>query len=147
MTKVKIRSSKCSQRQSWMTVSNLEIDTNKHVKLNFAFANHREEDEIYPLTTIEIAEAQHKDQELKAYYKKNAIIPKKNVCLQLVEDTKVLCKNGELIIPASLQHMVPPLPLTPWSLTYQRDIEICDVLERYAYYHPKIRQILQILPG
>ncbi len=27
---------------------------------------------------------------------------KKDMCLQLVEDTKVLCKNGKLIIPASL---------------------------------------------
>jgi hypothetical protein len=48
-----------------MTVSkhwcNLEIDTDKHDNLNFAFANHGEEDEIYPLTTVEIAEAQHKD--------------------------------------------------------------------------------------
>jgi hypothetical protein len=26
------------------------------------------------------------------------------MCLQLIEDTKVLCKNGKLIIPASLQH-------------------------------------------
>jgi hypothetical protein len=66
------------------------------------FANHREEDEIYPLTTIEIAEAQHKDQESKAYYKKNAIMPKNDICLQLVEDTTVLCNNGKLIIPASL---------------------------------------------
>jgi hypothetical protein len=34
-----------------MTVSkhwcNLEIDTNKHKDINFAFANHGEEDEIY----------------------------------------------------------------------------------------------------
>jgi hypothetical protein len=64
MTKVRRRSSKRSQRQSWMTVSkhwcNLEI-------LNFAFANHGEEDEIYPLTTIEIAEALCKDRELKVY--------------------------------------------------------------------------------
>ncbi len=71
-----VRSSKRSQRQSWMTVSkhwcNLEIDTNKHEDLSFAFVNHKEEDEIYPLTTIEIAEAQHKDQLLKVYYKKNA---------------------------------------------------------------------------
>ncbi len=91
-----------------MTVSkhwcNLEIDTNKHKDLNFVFANHREEDEIYPLTTIEIAEAQCKDQELKVYYKRNAMMPKKDVCFQLVEDTKVLCKNGKLIIPASPQH-------------------------------------------
>jgi hypothetical protein len=52
------------------------MDTDKHKDLNFAFANHREEDEIYPITTIEIAEAQRKDQELKAYFKKNAIMPK-----------------------------------------------------------------------
>jgi hypothetical protein len=31
-------------------------------------------------------------------------MPKKDICLQLIEDTKVLCKNGKLIIPASLQH-------------------------------------------
>jgi hypothetical protein len=85
LTKVKRRSFKSSQRQSWMTVSkhwcNLGIDTNKLEDLNFAFANHGEEDEIYPLTTIEIAETQHKDQELKVYYKKNARIPKKDMCL------------------------------------------------------------------
>jgi hypothetical protein len=73
MTKVKKRSSKSSQRQSWMTVSKhwciLETDTNKPKDLNFAFAIHGEEDEIYPLITIEIAEAQQKDQELKAYFK------------------------------------------------------------------------------
>jgi hypothetical protein len=55
-----------------------------------------------PLTTIEIAEGQHKDQELKVYYKKNAIMPKKDICLQLVEDTEVLCRNSKLIIPVSL---------------------------------------------
>jgi hypothetical protein len=73
LTKVKRRSSKHSQRQSWMTVSkhwcNLEIDTNKPKDLNFPFANHGVVEEIYPLTTIEIAEAQRKDQELKVYYK------------------------------------------------------------------------------
>jgi hypothetical protein len=75
MTKVKKRSSKRSQRQSWMTVlkhwCNLEKDTGKHEDLNFTFANHGEEDEIYPLTTIEIAEAQCMDQELKIHYKCN----------------------------------------------------------------------------
>ena len=49
------------QRQSWMTVSknwcNLEIDTDKLEDLNLAFANHGEEDEIYPLTTIVVTEA------------------------------------------------------------------------------------------
>jgi hypothetical protein len=89
-----------------MTVSNhwcnLGIDTNKLEDSNFAFANHGEVEEIYPLTTIEIAEAQCKDRELKVYYKKNARMPKKDMCLQLIEDTKVLCKNGKLVIPTSL---------------------------------------------
>jgi hypothetical protein len=31
-------------------------------------------------------------------------MPKKDICLQLVEDTKVLCKNGKSIIPVSLRH-------------------------------------------
>jgi hypothetical protein len=81
-----------------MTVSNhwcnLEIDTHKPEDLNFMFANHGEEEEIHPLTTIEMAEAQRKDQELKVYYKKNTGMPKKDKCLQLLEDTKVLCKSG-----------------------------------------------------
>ncbi len=68
-----------------MTVSkhwwNLEIDTNKPEDLNFAFANHGEEDEIYPLTTTQIAEAQRNDQELKVNYKKNARMTKEDMCL------------------------------------------------------------------
>jgi hypothetical protein len=83
---------------------NLEIDTNKCEDLNFVFANHGEEDEIYPSTTIEITEAQCEDQELKVYFKKNAPKPKKDVHLQLIEDAQVLCKNGKLIIPTSLRH-------------------------------------------
>ncbi len=105
----KIRNSKRRQRQNWMTVLkhwyNVEKDTNKHDDLYSVFANHGEEDEIYPLTTIEIAEAQCKDKEIKVYFKKNAPKPKKDVYLQLVEDTKVLCKNDKLIIPTSLRHM------------------------------------------
>ncbi len=66
------------------------------------FASHGEEEEIYPLTTKEIAEAQPKEQELKIYYKKNARIPKKDMCLQLLEDTTVLYKKGKHVIPASL---------------------------------------------
>jgi hypothetical protein len=40
------------------------------------FARHKEEEKIYPLTTIEIAEAQRKDQQLKVYFKKNTKMPK-----------------------------------------------------------------------
>jgi hypothetical protein len=102
----KVRSFQSSQRQNWMTVSkhwcNLNIDTHKPKDLNFAFANHGEEEEIYPLTTIEIAQAQHKNRELKVYYKKNARMPKEDMCFQFIENTKVLCKKGKLMIPASL---------------------------------------------
>jgi hypothetical protein len=105
---MKVRNSKRHQKQNWMRVSKnwceLDIDmdkldlyTNKHDDWNLVFAHHEEEDEMYPLTTIEIAEAQCKDQELKVYFKKNAKNPQKDICFHLVEDTKVLCNNGKLI--------------------------------------------------
>ncbi len=68
------------------------------------FAHHKEEEEVYPLTLTEIADAQHKDQELKAYFKKNATMPQKDIGLHLIEDTKVLCKNGKVMIQTSLWH-------------------------------------------
>jgi hypothetical protein len=108
MTKVK--NSNSHQRQNWMTVSknwcklDIDLNTDKHEDWNLVFANHEEEDKMYPLTTIEIAEAQRKDQELKVYFKKNTKMPQKDICFQLVEDPKVLCKNGKVIIPASLRH-------------------------------------------
>ncbi len=90
-----------SQRQCWMMVSKnwckLEIDsdnldsyTNKHDDWNLGFAHHEEEDKVYPLTLTEIADAQCKDQELKVYFKKNAIMPQKDIGLHLIENTKVL---------------------------------------------------------
>jgi hypothetical protein len=54
-----------------MAVSNnwcnldIYINSDKHKDLNFVCANHGEEGKIYPITTIEIAEAQRKDQESK----------------------------------------------------------------------------------
>ena len=64
MTKVK-GNSRSVQRQNWLAVSkhwrNVETDnTTKHEDLNLVFATHGEEDEIYPLMIIEIAEAQRK---------------------------------------------------------------------------------------
>jgi hypothetical protein len=108
MTKVK-GNSRSAQRQNWLAVSKhwceLETDdTTKHEDWNLVFANHGEEDKIYPLTTIEIAKAQKKDQHLKIYYKRNAKTPEKGMSFQLIENTKVLCKDNKLIIPASLQH-------------------------------------------
>ena len=61
------------------------------------FANQDDEDAIYPLTTREIAEAQ------KPYPDFNATADKHDYTTQLVENTKVLCKTGKMIIPKSLQ--------------------------------------------
>ncbi len=83
---------------------NLDSYTDKHDDWNLVFAHHKEEEEVYPLTLTEIADAQHKDHELKAYFKINAIaiMPQKDMGIQLIEDTKVLCKNGKVMIPTSL---------------------------------------------
>jgi hypothetical protein len=102
-----------SQRQCWMMVSkkwckldidsdNLDSYTNKHDDWNLVFAHHKEEEKVYPLTLTEIADSQRKDQELKAYSKKNAIMQQKDIGLHLIEDIKVLCKNGKVMIPTSL---------------------------------------------
>jgi hypothetical protein len=103
----KVTNRKSLQKQSWMTVSknwceldidsdNLDSYTNKHDDWNLVFAHHEEEDEIYPLTLTEIANAHCKEQELKVYFKKNAKMPQKDIGLHLIEDTKVLCKNGKV---------------------------------------------------
>ena len=59
-----------------MTVSkhwcSLDDTTGHEDQMNLVFANHGKEEEIYPLTTIEIAEAQKKDQKLKTYFKNDA---------------------------------------------------------------------------
>ncbi len=102
---MKVRN-KSHQRQCWMTVlkkwceldidsDNLNSYTNKHDDWNLMFAHHEEEEEVYPLTLTEIADAQCKDRELKAYFKKSAIMPQKNMGIKLIEDTKVLCKKWE----------------------------------------------------
>ena len=61
--------------------------------MNNVFANHSEDEEIYPLTVKEIAEAQGLDKAtaLKEKYEKT-----------LIGNTSVFCKNGKLVIPRSL---------------------------------------------
>jgi hypothetical protein len=97
MTKVK-GNSRSVQRQNWLAVlkhwCNVETDdTNKHEDWNLVFANHGEEDEMYPLAIIEIAKAHNRDQNLKIYYKQNAKTPEKGMSFQLIENTNVLCKD------------------------------------------------------
>ncbi len=68
------------------------------------FATHEEEDEICPLTIIEIAKAQKERSNQKIYYKQNAKTPEKGMSFQLIENTKVLYQEDRIVIPASLQH-------------------------------------------
>ncbi len=77
---------------------NLDSYTYKHDDWNFLFAHHKKEDKIYTLTLTEIADAQRKDQELNVCFRKNAKMPQKDIGLHLIEDAKVLCTNGKIII-------------------------------------------------
>eukprot|EP00804_Cyclotella_cryptica_P029541 CCRYP_020580-RA/>CCRYP_020580-RA protein AED:0.43 eAED:0.43 QI:0/-1/0/1/-1/1/1/0/101 len=66
---------------------------NTEESMNQVFTNQNEEDSIYPLTTREIAEAQQEDESLQD----------KGYTSQLVENTNVLCKDGKMVIPKSIQ--------------------------------------------
>ena len=66
------------------------------------FANHSEEDDIFPLTVKEISDAQKADIKLKLLLKRNAVLPK-GITLQEVEDIQCLCDNNRMIIPKPLQ--------------------------------------------
>jgi hypothetical protein len=70
--------------------------------LNEVFANRSKEEEIIPLTTPEIAEAQKANSELKHCFRCNAVIDK-GLEVRLVDDTYVVCKDGKMIIPKPLQ--------------------------------------------
>jgi hypothetical protein len=66
--------------------------------MNSVFANRSKEEEIFPLTVKEIAEAQGLDKLLKA----TAL--KEKYDKTLIKNTPVFCKNNKLVIPWSLQH-------------------------------------------
>ncbi len=69
--------------------------------LNKVFANRSKEEEIFPLTTPEIAEAQKANSKLKHCFKRNTVLDK-GLDVRLVDDY-VVCKDSRMIIPKSLQ--------------------------------------------
>jgi hypothetical protein len=100
---------KQSEQQTWMTLTkhwcNISQDvahnysnTQNIESMNYVFANRSDDDEIYTLTVKEISQEQRKDKAICALTKEEAYK------VQLVENTKVLCKDGKLVIPKSLQH-------------------------------------------
>ena len=69
--------------QRWLMFSKLWSCCNKAqedpdeaniIQLNEVFANHSEDDEIYPLTVTEIVDAQKADTKLKDFFKPNTIL-------------------------------------------------------------------------
>jgi hypothetical protein len=66
------------------------------------FANRSKEEEIFPLTTPEIADAQKADVELKHCFRCNAVLDK-GLEIRLVDNTYAMCKDGKMIIPKPLQ--------------------------------------------
>jgi hypothetical protein len=81
--------------------------------MNKVFANGSEENEIYPLTTAEIAKAQRANATLKHLFKYNAVIDKgffkcnavndQGSEIKLIENTTCVCKDGWLVIFKPLQ--------------------------------------------
>ncbi len=70
--------------------------------MNEVLANCSEEDEIYPLTTVEIAAAQQAGASLKHLFKCNAVIDQ-GLEIKLIENTTWVCKDGWLVISKPLQ--------------------------------------------
>jgi hypothetical protein len=70
--------------------------------MNEVFANCSEEDEIYPLTTVEIVASQRDNVSLKHLFKRNAVIDQ-GLEIKLIENTTCVCKDGWLVIPKPLQ--------------------------------------------
>ena len=70
--------------------------TNMQDAMNLVFANRNEEDAIYPLTIREIAESQNSNPDL------TPVAGKEGYTIQLVENTKVLCKEEKMVIPKDL---------------------------------------------
>jgi hypothetical protein len=70
--------------------------------INEVFVNRSDEDEIYLLTAVEIAEAQLADASLKHLFKRNAVIDQ-GLEIKLVENMTCVYKDGRLVIPKSLQ--------------------------------------------
>jgi hypothetical protein len=66
------------------------------------FANPSKDEEIFPLTTPEIAGAQKANIKLKHCFRGNAVLDK-GLEVRLVGDMYVVCKDGKMIIPKPLQ--------------------------------------------
>ncbi len=88
----------------WSCYNEAQQDSGKTniIQLNEVFTNHSEDDEIYPLTVIEIVDAQKADTKLKEFFKPNASLDKE-LELRIIKDQTCICNKGRLVIPNPLQ--------------------------------------------
>jgi hypothetical protein len=87
----------------WQCYNETSMQTQAYCfHMNEVFANRSDKDEIYPLTTAEIAEALRADVSLKHLFKCNAVIDQ-GLEIKLIENTACVFKDGWLVIPKPLQ--------------------------------------------
>ncbi len=87
----------------WHSYNEASMPTQAHCfHMNEVFVNCSDEDEIYSLTTAEIAAAQRADASLKHLFKHNAVIDQ-GLEIKLIEITTCVCKDGRLVTPKPLQ--------------------------------------------
>ena len=78
--------------------TNAQHTSNIQTSMNLVFANSNKDEVIYPLAVKVIAHAQQDNPSLQA------LAAKDKYTMKLVENTKVLCKDDKLVIPAALLH-------------------------------------------
>ncbi len=86
----------------WRCYNENNSGKTQECNLNKVFANCSKEEEIFPLTTSEIAEAQKANSKLKHCFKRNIVLDK-GLDVRLVDNMYVVCKDGRMIIPKPLQ--------------------------------------------
>ncbi len=87
----------------WRQYNECHATTNTNdIQMEGVFANRSKEEEIYPLTTVEIVKAQRADATYKHLFKRNAVIDQ-GLEIKLIESTLCVCKDGRLVIPKPLQ--------------------------------------------
>ena len=70
---------------------------------SFVYASRSDDEEIFPLTIMEIADCQRSDKTLKGFFKPGGEKLLKHYSLRVVEDVEVLCEGDKIVIPAKLQ--------------------------------------------
>ncbi len=118
--------------------------------LNYVFANRSREEESYPLTAQEVADAQRVDASIKHCFKSNHVFDK-DFDIRLVDKTSVVCKNGRMVIPKPLQRRAVlwfhHYLQHPGHTRLEEKNASYNVLERYANYHPVNNKVMQGMPS